>query len=215
MQNKILIGTGFYSTAENHWQRKNFFRRWWLNTWRTSERVVVVDNSEVGFTFPEIQIIRVHNNLGPNTDVGPTHSRLLGWSMSWIIPAMIAYSEQCDFVYKEQDCLAFGDWLPEICHANISVGRNSQMPCEQSLFYLKRDFIPTFVAQYIADPARDNEVMTECKMFEAAKGYMNTRFFDMPFGRERPLTFYSDRPWYAQRWTDDELAELDKHPEIQ
>lgn len=213
----ILIGSGFYATAKDLEARESFLGRWMDNTIDAcnlrSDRLVIVDNSDPGLSPMSCwrtQVIRVHKNLGHNTDFAATHSRLLGWSLSWILPALMAYSERMDFVYKEQDCLAFGDWLPEIRRGLMSVGRHPHMPCEQSLFWISRDFIPDFVAAYMAHPDPDNATVTEDKMMQVAKQFGDAvQFHDLPFGRERPLTFHRDRPWYAQRWTPEELQQLD------
>ena len=153
-----------------------------------------------------IQYVRIFKNLGHPGDQSIHGNRLMGWSMSWIIPALIAYSENCDFIYKEQDCLAFGDWVERIRHGQISYGFNSQMPCEQSLFYIERDTIPQFVAAYMAIPEPDNFYSSEQKMVDAAKGF-DVHQFHMLFGRERPLVI-ADGTWYAQRITHEELAQI-------
>lgn len=209
---KILVGSGFYSTEADHSRKLKFFENWSMNTARVSPQLIaVVDNSQCG--LPEhcgVEVVRVRNNLGRSDNHALRGSKLMGWSISWILPALIAYSEGMDFVYKEQDCLAFGDWLPQITLGAMSVGKHPSMPCEQSLFWMARWFIPEFVAAYLAHADPDNQTVTEDKMIQCANGFGHlVQFFDMPFGRARPLTYFKDRPWYAQRFTGQELIELE------
>lgn len=208
---EILIGTGFYSTIENHDSKEQFYSDWMSNTLDANPAaVVVVDNSMTGLANPlGAQVIRIRNNLGHSANHALRGSKLMGWSMSWILPAMIAYSENLDFVYKEQDCLAFGDWTNHIRLGMICIGRHPTMPCEQSLFWMRRSFIPEFVAAYMEHPDPDNHTVTEDKMVQASRRFEGlVTFFAMPFGRLRPLTYHKDRPWYAQRFSSDEMADL-------
>ncbi len=212
--NPYIIGTGFYSSLKDFEAKYEFFKVWSLNypAIERPKRIIVVDNSAVGLPIDHPNIIKIFNNLGRNEDTIPGGgSHLRGWSMSWIIPALIAYSEGCDFVYKEQDCLAFGDWLPAIKKGRMAVGHNSIMPCEQSLFWIERDFIPIYLAPYLGHRLPDSYMMTEDKMVDVGALFGNDfQFHDLPFGRERPLTFHTDRPWYAQRFTQQEMEELRK-----
>jgi len=208
----ILIGTGFHAGLESHDEQVNFLLGYWLSNTRSP--IVIIDNSYVGLPKSDgrIQIFRIRNNLGYTGDRNVVRgNRIMGWSMSWILPAMVAYSENCDFIYKEQDCLAFGDWVP-VVRGNgrgFRCGRYSRMDAEQSLFFLERDFIPDFVSAYLSLKQSDLDMLPESKGPAAAKLCgITDYFFDMPFGRERPLTIYKDRPWYAQRFTPEELQQV-------
>lgn len=214
----VLIGTGFYSNAKNADSARSFFFGPWLrNTDQGiidclggSGRLVVVDNSETELDaehLAELHIrrVRIDHNLGHVSSHNAALSQFNGWSMSWIIPAMIAYSENCDFVYKEQDCLAFGDWLPQIRIGRAAFGNHWQMECEQSLFFLERDFIPQFVQVYLSIPEPDCQCLPERK-FRLVEGFMgpeSVKRFSMGVGRNRPLPAdLKAQPWYAQKLTE-------------
>lgn len=166
------------------------------------------------------QSIRVNHNLG---HVGawlprPTEApQLLGWSLSWILPALVAYSERKDFVYIEQDCLAFGNWQTSIMadveakDLNVAIGRcpANIAACEQSLFWVRWQTIPLFVAAYLAIPESDAVMLPEEKFVKLMNDRPDLKigFHDLPGGRARPLPY--DAPaWYAQHITPEEMAEL-------
>ncbi len=211
---EILIGTGFYATPETYEANKTFFNTWWHNKkrYRWDVNIHVADCSEpnCGLYPDDVPMTRLGHlgyTGGGNTIRG---NRIMGWSMSWIVPALVAYSENCDYIYKEQDCLAFGDWIPVVRGdgKGFHCGRHSQTASEQSLFFLERDFIPDFISAYLSFKQNDLEILPESKGPAAARLCgITDPFFDMPFGRDRPLTIYTDRPWYAQRFTFDELMQ--------
>jgi cephalosporin hydroxylase len=188
-----------------------------------SGNIVIVDNSEIGdrnvsqlyndTLNASLRWVRCHKNLGhggqPIHEVASTP--LLGWSMSWIIPAIMAYTDGCDFVYKEQDCLAFGDWLSEIRRGKFAVGRSQTMPCEQSLFFLRHDFILEFIRLYMAISEHDCVVVTEDKFRRIINDLQTDEvgFHDLPGGRDRPLPLKAPA-WYAQRITAEDMVQICK-----
>ena len=212
--NPIFIGTGFYSSAEDHPRKLDFFKTWLLNN--PSFPTVVIDNSALGLgpepSFAaygaDLRIIRVRKNLG-HMSAPLVPSRLLGGTLSWILPALVAYSENCDYIYKEQDCLAFGNWIPEVRQGRASFGNHATMDCEQSLVYIARDFIPDFLAAYMAIPESDAQVLgeTKYKLIEAQFPGQIARHALQP-GRGRPLPLDFRGPWTAQQFTAAELAAL-------
>ena len=116
-----IIGTGYYSTHQTDYEKQDFLTLWEICVGKRD--VVVVDNSEegVGYVASGITVIRIDNNLGHvGGHLEKFRPHLLGWSMSWILPAWVAYSEQRDFIYIEQDCLVFGDWEKSILDGSKS-----------------------------------------------------------------------------------------------
>ncbi len=205
---ELIIGTGFYANPSTLREKAAFLRLWLANTRQPHERIIIFDNSATG--IPEGifrgRVIRSTFNLGHCGDFEANHHKFSGWSMSWILPAMVAYSDNCDFIYKEQDCLAFGDWLPVVRGARVTFGSNEVMDCENSLFHIERDFIPDFVQAFMSIPQPDRTLVVESKfaMLEGMLGYVGR--FSMGVGRNRPLPpDLRARPWYAQRLTHEEL----------
>src|SRR5690606_28699715 len=117
---------------------------------------------EVGSTTPKNYPNRINlaGNLGHVGDLihGAKPHKICGWGASVCALAMIAYCAELDFIYKEQDCLAFGPCVSQMYQAmgdaNMVFGRRMttkpNMPCAQSLFLIRHKFIPNFVADYLS-----------------------------------------------------------------
>ncbi len=123
-----------------------------------------------------------------------------------MLSALVAYADGADFVYKEQDCLAFGNWLPEIQRGGMAFGRNDIMPCEQSLFWLRHDHILPVVRAYMDFAEPDGIRLPEQKFRQLMDAGLDVQFFDLPGGRNRP--FPASGPFYGQQWQPGELARL-------
>ena len=219
MTKSPLIGTGFYSHPTDERSRIEFFCHW-MERFEFERKIVVVNNSHVR-RLPiaeqhNIHVIEIDNNLGHIGDhLGKFRPHLLGWSMSWIIPATIAYSEQRDFMYVEQDCLVFGEWEKAILDEAEAKGRMAMFgkgvasiaPCEQSLFWIHRDFITEFIYRYLSFPDGDGKMLPEAKFARMADADKRISTFELGVGRDRPLP-YNASAWYAQHLTEEEMAEL-------
>lgn len=201
-----LIGSGFYADSATLTEKRLEWRNKWLpNTRKASSNIVVVDNAQ----WPGLpqydqsyRIVRINHNLGHMSAPAPHAGRFTGWSISWLIPALMAYSEGCDFIYKEQDCYAFGNWVEAIQTGSFTVGRNSIMPCEQSLFFIRHYRILEIIDRYFEIGARDSEMSTEDKFVRCG-----AEFFSIGVGRERPLTPNAST-WYAQKLTEHEFESI-------
>jgi hypothetical protein len=124
---EYIIGTGYY---RYHQEAEDFLRDIWMrNTVRYAEpeRIIITNAAS-----PSIKLgHRVHwLNLMSNPEPNRRHRiRLMqqnadcpaipggrflkfgGWSLGFIHGALYAYSCGRDYIYKEQDCLAFGNWV--------------------------------------------------------------------------------------------------------
>ena len=209
--NEVLIGTGFYNTPANAEARFQMWEAWLKNTLRVTGNIVVVDNAAVALPVHlrgPARIIKCRRNLGHVGDSGADNQGpILGWSMSWIQSALVAYADGCDFVYKEQDCFAFNDWLPLLRTAQMTTGRHDKMPCEQSLFYLAHDFILEFIRRYLNFADSDVRTLPEEKFVAIMDGEPRSCFHELPGGRNRPLPLFHV-PFYAQRLTTEEIISL-------
>lgn len=210
--NNLLIGTGFYSKSCNWESNLRGLASWIQNTNQICGNIVIVDNAEKPisrYLGRDGGIIRNQRNLGHVGDSINSNGPLLGWSMSWIQPSLIAYAEGCDYIYKEQDCFAFGDWVPYLTsNQPMTTGVNSQMPCEQSLFYLRHHFILRFVAAYMSIVESDRVMSPEQKFVTVMKMFPDEcAFHKLPGGRDRPLPDLRE-PFYAQRLTPEEMKTI-------
>lgn len=211
----LLIGTGFWSDRESFFDNLSLFNRWLDNTALVSENIVVVDNSERPLNQESLwpaRAIRCERNLGHVCNrLAATPTPLLGWSMSWIQSALVAYADGCDFIYKEQDCFAFGDWLTIVRNNQetaMSFGRNQVVGCEQSLFYIQHHYILTAVRNYLAMQEHDCDLIPEQKFMRMrSHSPSDVGYHSLPGGRDRPLPNLK-KPFYAQKITPEEWIQI-------
>lgn len=162
----------------------------------------------------------VHQLIGKQEPAKP--HEFCGWSASVITGAMLAYTNETDFVYLEQDALAFGPVIEKMYEecgdAKMIFGRKMQaapwMPCAQSLFLIKHEFIPDFVRFYI-NAGADRDIkgsqalnLPEHKFMKLKEWFPDlVTQFGFGYDRERPIDPF-DKVWYAQKFTRDELITL-------
>lgn len=217
MKRQPLIGTGFYANADNYERQLRFLDVWLENT--KGHDIVIVDNSVRPLVLeghPNVRIVRLNNNKGhADSFKGQFRPQLLGVSICWIIGAMIAYNDDRDFIYKEQDCLCFGPWVEELYKRGefyklvVQMGYALCTPArvECCLFWVDYDYIIEFICKYTEIADGDGKVTPEEKFDHVSR--LDRRIAPISFGvgRDRPLPF--DEPiWYGQRFTDEEMAVL-------
>lgn len=222
-----IIGTGYIRgwtpAAED-------FAYWWkANTLRFADppasRIVVVsvDGSGTPAAFKDsaIDVLNLNGNCGHihHLLTGQKKHWIGGWSASVLALAMIAYNDESDLIYKEQDCLAFGPWVErmyaDMGDADMVFGRKHEthphMPCSQSLFLIRHRFLLDFVTRYLAKGTdNDKDNLPESK-FEHIEKDDPSRFRRLSFGfdRERPI-IYEEPVWYAQQLKPEEITEMVK-----
>lgn len=232
----VLIGTGFHCTEETRAWKMELLRLWFWNTRKVfpNEKIVIVASAPLALSPHDLAIyngtpdksvpmpvVIEHEDyiktptayeLEGKFDPSINHPHVCGWSVSWLIPAFIAYSEGKDFIYKEQDCFAFGNW-----HQNMGCGRtkfefgySNCMGCEQSLFWVSKGYIPELVSNYLAINRSDCEIPTEEKFLILSKTTrLRSSKLKFGVGRDRPLT-PDDPVWYFQKvkYDKDFIAEV-------
>lgn len=165
---------------------------------------------------PLVQYVSLSGNLGYIGDIigGLKPHSFCGWSAGMMALALIAYNNETDFIYVEQDCLVFGDWVNELYASlggNLGVvfGSNQLMECAQSLFLVRHSFIPTFVSDYIGQgPERSESNIPENKFsrLEKLKPESWGRF---QFGYDRLRPFNpSDMAFYIQQVSNEDMVIL-------
>lgn len=227
-----LIGSGFsYRSGAD--KAKEFFEIWLKTIHRFAKpapsRIVVVC---VGGAIPDmisddVDVIQLEGNLGhghhligKETPAKP-HA-YSGWSGAFLSTAMLAYCNESDLLWQEQDCLAFGDYVGEMYRAmgtkDLLCGGPMKaqpfMPTHQSLVLLRHSAIPEFVTLYLlCGDERDPRRLVEHK-FDRITKTMGTAFLPDHFmDRMRPIPWdklQDHKAWSAQQFTDSELDELRK-----
>jgi hypothetical protein len=211
-----IIGTGYHKSKDEF---EEFYIKYWLpNTLEYSnpEKVVVINCGSDPIPSTGIdQWINLTHNPGHLIHLRNTRSndKFSGWLISFINAALYAYSCKCDFIYKEQDCLAFGGWVDrmyQLCgdnNAKLVVGElfdypNQDMRIELSLMLVKYDYILPLLQDLfsISHPAR---CMQPERKFMAIKKKSPDMFTELDFGYggNRPFDV-DDEIFYVQkpRW---------------
>jgi hypothetical protein len=210
---KFILGTGYHK--RDNADSVEFLRIWYRNLKRYCPPPDWIIAITTGQRFPlfwaeDVQWIRAAN-LGHADD---PKDYLSGWSAAVLALAMIAYNCTADLVFLEQDCLAFGNWL-ETAYADMGerqmvFGHKQEsepfMPSSNSLFIIRHGFLREFVRRYLALPP-DREMNAENKFVEI-ENQSPSDFARLSFGVDRCRPIPWEAPvFYAQRLTDDELAE--------
>lgn len=231
---KYSIFTGFYSDETDE-KAKLFEDFWYPNT-------IKYCNKENGLL--DIFVINSNGKVLPNKNkeyckwvdlpYNPGHVHWLdgdvnfpkkfgGWSLAFLTGALIAYSSNVDYCFKEQDCVAFNGWIQyfyqelENFNSSMLVGRaqdSDGQGLEQSLFIIKHDFILPFITEYLSfnhNDAGNGYIRPEAKF----RTIINTKFKDkvtdmkIGYGRSRPNgLFNKDEIFYLQKPRKEELFDL-------
>lgn len=137
-----------------------------------------------------------------------------GFTVTLCTLALLAYQDECDLIFCEQDMLAFGPWVEtmyaEIGDAKVCYGTGRMMKCFQSLMLIKHDYLPMFVATYMpagaTEKSRDAE--GEVRMEKLTRDLpCHYKAFSFPYDRDRPIN--PDLPvFYVQQIQIEEMEML-------
>ena len=136
-----------------------------------------------------------------------------GCSASILTMAMIAYLNECDFIYKEQDVLMFGPCVEtmyrELGDRGCIFGRQRCMPCANSLMLVRHSYIPEFVRLYLATERENTpDGIAECKYARMQQQHPDQIcYYSFGVDRDRPLDLDA-RAWYAQKFSPEELLAM-------
>jgi hypothetical protein len=211
------IVTGYHETEGSY----EFPEIWSANTRKHFPQSPIITIG-VGGDYPcytSDSHINLSGNLGHVGDLlhGRNYHQFCGWSAAVLAGAMLCYINETDMVYKEQDVLCFGAPLfqmqRQLGNKCVIFGKcqSNQHACAQSLFMVRHAYIPEFVRLYLnegSDGRKDN--LPEIKFKRLMEKHPDQWCqFDFGVDRDRPLPW--DAPtWYAQRFTKEELDELER-----
>lgn len=184
------------------WRKHNFrgFEHW------------TIANSQVPETWTGVWL---SGNLGACGGVigGKQPFFMPGCPCVWMIAAWIAYGSECDFIYIEQDCLAFGPWVQQMYRdlgdKQAVFGTSQAHGVATSLFLIRHRYIPAWVRDYLLEgpedvPGRIAELKVKRMMERRPEDYAKLSF---GFDTDRP--FHIGLPvFYVQKLTPIELNAL-------
>ena len=175
---------------------QDFFNIWYKNTRDYTDNPIHIfgpDSPNIEKTT-NTKILAEYENLGHVEDWNRKKGRWAGW-VSGVLYGMIdAYVRRVDFICKEQDCLAFGDYINQMYldlgNSGIILGNYSNMACAQSLFLVKRDHIP----EVIKVICQDNSHLPEDTFSKIG----NQKRLTFGYDRDRPFNA-KDKRFYIQQ----------------
>lgn len=216
---RYIIGTGYVDNSTQNGQPREELMKYWLRNNRdtASPRAQFV-MSMFGSTFhhPDVKEINVVGNLGHYTDLldGWKSHTFSGAAVAILTLALVAYADESDFIYKEQDSLAFGPWIDHLYDAigddgGACLGPYEPAPSGTALMLFRHWAIPTIVSRYLAMRAENNaQSLVEHHFHEmAANDPVIFRYYTMGYDKRRPVNF-DDRTFWLQQPTPEEIKTL-------
>jgi hypothetical protein len=191
---------------------QEFFDLWYDNTRRCVN--IDVPIYLLGPDVPDLtktintEVIGRYENLGHVDDYvyGLRTGKWCGWTAAIVLGMAHAYACNKDFIYKEQDCLGFGDYVGSMyreCEGfDIVYGSCRIMGAAQSLFIVKRNSIPSIIS-YLAQH-EDGFLLPELKF---ATLPLKQRRLSFGYDRDRPFN-HKDPVFYIQQVSDSDLQQL-------
>ena len=150
-------------------------------------------------------------NLGHYSDIleGRKAHAFSGAGAAILTLAMVAYCDESDFIYKEQDALCFGNWVEHLYnsagHGWGCMGDYDPIPSGTALMLFRHEFIPSIVRSYIdMGPENSNQRMVEHKYSEI----LSNRY-SMGYDKRRPVNF-NDETFWIQQPNKSDIEELKK-----
>jgi len=163
---KYCIISGYYSPDMDK-QRQDFFNIWYNNTikYANPKEIIIINADSKKPKGAKGEWIDTHNFLHCQaSDNDPI--KFCGWSVGFLMGITIAYARNCDVIYKEQDVLAFGNWVNDMylhmksLNLKMLIGDSPHFcyKVEQGLIIIKHEFIPKFISDWLSIPEFDTGV---------------------------------------------------------
>ena len=224
---KYMLGVGFYGAYHNPVQRELKQRAFALGVLDNMRADPPPDKSVLlicGGEAPRADMsgwpndtLAFDNNLGAWSDLVGWHGKpplktslLSGFTATMLELALLAYLNESDLIYKEQDVVIHGPWVRQLyadCgDRQCALARSSTRGCLNGLMLFKHAFIPCLVQDYLRFTfEKPEEKTTEAILYEVMQ-LKPEAFSYLSFGSdcERPVPF--DAPvWYMHASTHEEL----------
>lgn len=193
---------------------------------RQPEQIIILGNQRGVFPvsglfhsagWPLPDQISLNGNLGHVGHLisGEKPYEFCGWSMTFLTLAMMAYGNETDFLFIEEDVLIKGDVLEaaltDLQDGQWIFGKKMKtppfMPCAQGLVYVRHAFIPALVMAYIGLGADSKKGMLPEDKFCKIEEMLPEASRRLKFGYDREHPNLSDPVWYCQHQTPELLEQ--------
>jgi len=217
---KYIVGSGYIGGDR---QREDFFKLWIRNLERNADFnprhlfVVCARGQSPADERPWMTKVKIAGDLGHICRNDSQRHQIEGWPAALMTLMLIAYNDERDLIFIEQDCLPFGGFVSQLFSemrdgVGCIMGSLSTQPCAQSLMLIRHWFIPELVHGYLGKKIKERKLQGE-QAFEQMEKEMNGKFQRFSFGydRDRPPDGFESmkgKVWYAQQISMDELATL-------
>lgn len=212
---KHVIISSYFVKPEDTWAE--WLRQsWCMNVMRHAPetRCIIISQANIKpiFRGPNEQWIYLSGDLGHIGQhvSGEKKFRHSGYTATLIAGLMLAYADESDAIFLEQDAFAFGGWKQKLYEdagkKGLVFGSCRLMGAAQSLFLVKHWFIPEFVRRYMEHG--DTEILGEHKFSKMENETPHTvGRFSFPYDRDRPIN--PELPvFYAQKLKPSEIELL-------
>jgi hypothetical protein len=213
-QNKYVIISGYWADENRH-DIADFHETWYKNTAAGDCDIYIINAGAKNLPRTRHgKWVDLTQNIGHVSHMisGIRNQKYCGWTISTLIGALIAYNCDSDMIYKEQDCLCFGSWVDAIYqkaqqeNSKMIFGSSDLMIIEQSLVWVKYDYLLDYIKWMLDMPESDGIVLPEAK-YKRIMEAGNAHFLPFGVGRNRPLPLH-EKTWYAQKFTAEELEQV-------
>lgn len=228
-----ILGTGFFY-RDKEWGLRHAdeeFTRWWRNKMKYAnpkpKRIFVIAHggwhvSQKTMRECPADWIVLDGDLGHSMmlQAGTKPYQYCGWNMVYRTLSDIAYQEECDLIFAEQDCLAFGPWVErmyqdvgtdQMCFGKQLSGGPIPEYAYNGLVLCKHWFLPHFIWRYHGDgddrgasPYGDGEHRWQ-RIMNAEPHWF--RHLSFGYDRQRPFNV-KDEVFYIQQVSGEELTQL-------
>lgn len=216
MSRKYIIGTGFVSYGTKSFQ--DFVASLWVKNnqyYATPESVFVLSMKGHIFTHPDVENIKLSGDLGHLSCLltGRKPHKFSGAGAAILTLAMIAYCNESDFIYKEQDSLCFGNWVDALYDScgdgGAAIGPFEPAPSGTALMLFRHHSIPEIVGRYLLSrPEHDIHSLVEHHYRDMAKDDPKLfRHYSMGYDKRRPVNF-DDETFWIQQPNQEDINEL-------
>jgi len=192
---------------------------WGANNWKFAapRAVFVLSMAGSHFSHPAIKEVNVVGDLGHHDDLlyGKKTHKFSGAAAAILTLAMIAYCDESDFIYKEQDALAFGSWgdkmYEEIGDAGCLLGPNVPCPSGTALILMRHWAIPEIVGKYLLSrPEHDSSSLVEHHFHDLAKENPSLfKYHTFGYDKRRPYNL-DDKVFWLQQPNESDLEKLEQ-----